>query len=76
MLVDGKLKGIIVFPQGFSAALASKTSATVQVTVDESNPTIASIVRSEIAGVFNIIDTDMSVQNINAIDGGQVNPHS
>jgi len=74
MLVEGKLKGIVVFPQGFSAALASKTSATVQVTVDESNPTIASIVRSEIAGVFNIIDSDMSAQNINAADGGQVNP--
>jgi ABC-2 type transport system permease protein len=74
MLVEGKLKGIVVFPQGFSAALASRTSATVQVTVDESNPTIASIVRSEVAGVFNIIASDMSVQNINAIDGGQVNP--
>jgi ABC-2 type transport system permease protein len=74
MLVEGKLRGIVVFPQGFSAALASKTSATVEVTVDESNPTIASIVRSEVAGVFNIIDSDMSVHNINAIDAGQVNP--
>jgi ABC-2 type transport system permease protein len=74
MLVQGKLKGIVVFPQGFSAALASKTSATVEVTVDESNPTIASIVRSEVAGVFNIIDSDMSVHNINAVDAGQVNP--
>jgi ABC-2 type transport system permease protein len=74
MLVEGKLKGIVVFPQGFSAALASKTSATVQVTVDETNPTIASIVRSEVAGVFNIIDSDMSVNNINAVDAGQVNP--
>ena len=73
MLVEGKLKGIVVFPQGFSAALASKTSATVQVTVDETNPTIASVVRSEVAGVFNIIDSDMSVHNIDAIDGGQVN---
>jgi ABC-2 type transport system permease protein len=74
MLVEGKLKGIVVFPQGFSAALASKTSATVEVTVDETNPTIASIVRSEVAGVFNIIDSDMYVQNVNAIDGGKVNP--
>ena len=71
MLVEGKLKGIVVFPQGFSAALASKTPATVEVTVDETNPTIASIVQSEIAGVFNIIDSEMSAQNINAIDGGQ-----
>jgi ABC-2 type transport system permease protein len=69
MLVEGKLKGIIVFPQGFSAALASQTPATVQVTVDDSNPTIASIVRSEIAGVINIIDSGMSARNIAAIDG-------
>jgi ABC-2 type transport system permease protein len=74
MLVEGKLKGIVVLPQGFSAALASKMSATVQVTVDESNPTIASIVRSEVAGVFNIIDSDMSAHNISAIDGGRVDP--
>jgi ABC-2 type transport system permease protein len=74
MLVEGKLKGIVVFPQGFSAALASKRSATVQVTVDESNPTIASIVRSEVAGVFNIIDSDMSAHNISTIDGGRVDP--
>jgi len=71
MLVEGKLKGIVVFPQGFSAAIASKTPATVQVTVDQSNPTIASIVQSEIAGVFNILDSQMSTRNINAMDGGQ-----
>jgi len=71
MLVEGKLKGIVVFPQGFSAAIASKTPATVQVTVDQSNPTIASIVQSEIAGVFNILDSEMSVRNINAIDGAR-----
>jgi ABC-2 type transport system permease protein len=71
MLVEGELKGIVVFPQGFSAAIASKTPATVQVTVDQSNPTIGSIVQSEIAGVFDILDSEMSTRNINAIDGGQ-----
>jgi len=71
MLVQGRLKGIVVFPQGFSAALASQMPATVQVTVDETNPNIASIVRAEIAGVFNIIDSEMSARNIQAIDGGQ-----
>jgi len=74
MLVEGKLKGIVVFPQGFSAAIASKTPATVEVTVDQSNPTIASIVQSEIAGVFNILNSEMSAQNISAIDGGQWDP--
>jgi ABC-2 type transport system permease protein len=73
LLVEGKLKGIVVFPQGFSAAIASNTPATVQVTVDQSNPTIASIVQSEVAGVINIINSEMSSRNISAIDGGRWN---
>ena len=72
MLVEGELKGIVVFPEGFSSAIASNMPATVEVTVDETNPTIASIVQSEIAGVFNIINSEMSARNINALDGGRV----
>src|SRR5208283_5535514 len=40
-LVVGNLKGIIIIPQGFSNALAAGQPATVQVTVDETNPTTA-----------------------------------
>ena len=73
-LVLGNLKGIIIIPQGFSDALAAGQPATVQVTVDETNPTTASVVRSEISAVFNIIGSSMSTQNINNMDGGRVNP--
>ena len=73
-LVEGKLKGIIIIPQGFSDALAAGQPATVQVTVDETNPTTASVVQSEISAVFNIIGSSMSTQNINNMDGGRVNP--
>jgi ABC-2 type transport system permease protein len=73
-LVEGNLKGIIIIPQGFSDALAAGQPATVQVTVDETNPTTASVVQSEISAVFNIIGSSMSMQNINNMDGGRVNP--
>jgi len=73
-LVEGNLKGIIIIPQGFSDSLAAGQPATVQVTVDETNPTTASVVQSEISAVFNIIGSSMSAQNINNMDGGRVNP--
>jgi len=74
-LVAGNLKGIIVIPQGFSNDLASGQPATVQITVDETNPTTASVVQSEISAIFNIIGSQISSQNISAMDpGNSVNP--
>ena len=74
-LVEGNLKGIIIIPQGFSDDLAAGQPATVQVTVDETNPTTASVVRSEISAVFSIIGSNISNQNIHNMDpGGGVNP--
>jgi len=73
-LVQGNLKGIIVIPQGFSSALASGQPATVQVTVDETNPTTASVVQSEISTIFSAIGSNISAQNIRSMDGDRVNP--
>ena len=73
-LVLGNIKGIVIIPQGFSDAVAAGQPATVQVTVDETNPTTASVVQSEISAVFNIIGSSISAQNINNMDGGRVNP--
>jgi ABC-2 type transport system permease protein len=73
-LVEGKLKGIIVIPQGFSNALTAGQPASVQVTVDETNPTTASVVQSEISAIFSIIGSSISAQYINKIDGDRVNP--
>ncbi len=69
-LVEGKNKGIIVIPQGFSDALAASQPATVEVTVDETNPTTASVVQSEISAVFSIIGSQISDQEINSMDPG------
>jgi ABC-2 type transport system permease protein len=73
-LVQGNLKGIIIIPHGFGSALSGEQPATIQVTVDETNPTTASVVQSEISAVFNIIGSSISAQNINNMDGGRVNP--
>jgi len=71
-LVEGKLKGIIIIPQGFSDALTAGQPATVQVTVDETNPTTAAVVQSEISAVFSIIGSSMSTQTIHNMDPGDV----
>ncbi len=74
-LVEGNLKGIIVIPQGFSDALAAGQPATVEVTVDETNPTTASVVQSEISAIFSIIGSQISDQEISSMDpGSSVNP--
>jgi ABC-2 type transport system permease protein len=73
-LVEGQLKGIIIIPQGFSDALAAGQPATIKVTVDETNPTTASVVRSEISVVFNIIGSTISAQDIHSMGGDSVDP--
>ncbi len=73
-LVEGRLKGIIIIPQGFSDALEAGQPGTVQVTVDETNPTTASVVSSEISVVFNIIGSSISAQNLANMAGNGVNP--
>jgi len=73
-LVQGNLKGIVVIPNGFSTALAAGQPATVQMTVDETNPTTAAVVQSEISAVFSIIGSSMSSQNINQLGGDGMNP--
>ena len=74
-LVEGSLKGIVVIPQGFSDDLTAGQSATVQVTVDQTNPTTAAVVQSEISAVFGIISSNISTQRIQSMDpGNTVNP--
>jgi ABC-2 type transport system permease protein len=73
-LVEGRLEGIIIIPQGFSDALEAGQPATVQITVDETNPTTASVVGSEISAVFSVIGSSISAQNLQNMTGNGVNP--
>jgi ABC-2 type transport system permease protein len=73
-LIQGNLKGIVVIPQGFSDALVARQQATVEVTVDQTNPTLASVLQSEISAVFSMIGSSMSIQTIHGIAGDDISP--
>jgi len=61
-IVKGQLVGIVVIPQGFSDAIQADTQATIQVTVDQTNPTVAAAVQSEVAEIFGAIESQISTQ--------------
>jgi ABC-2 type transport system permease protein len=73
-LVQGNLKGIVVIPQGFSDALTARQQATVEVTVDQTNPTLSSVLQSEISAVFSMIGSKISAQSIQDMAGDDVAP--
>lgn len=74
-LVQGNLKGIVVIPEGFSDDLNAGQPATVEVTVDQTNPTTAAVVQSEISAVFSIIGSNISAQTVHSMDPrNTVNP--
>ena len=61
-IVKGQVTGIVVIPQGFSAAIQADTQATIQVTVDQTNPSVAAAVQSEVAEIFGAIESQISTQ--------------
>ena len=73
-LVRGQLSGIVVFPEGFSDSLKGGQQALVQVTVDETNPQIASVVSGEISTVFSMISGNMAMQNLQKMMPSNTNP--
>ncbi len=61
-IVKGELTGIVVIPTGFSASIQSNAQATIQVTVDQTNPTVAAAVQTEVAEIFGAIESQISAQ--------------
>jgi len=61
-IVRGQLSGIVLIPQGFSDAIQSNAQATVQVTVDQTNPSVAAAVQTEIDEIFGVIENQISTQ--------------
>ena len=72
-IVKGQVTGIVVIPQGFSAAIQADTQATIQVTVDQTNPSVAAAVQSEVAEIFGAIESQISTQYLQNLDP-TVNP--
>ena len=61
-IVKGELSGIVVIPQGFSAAIQADAQATIQVTVDQTNPSVAAAIQTEITEIFGVIENKISTQ--------------
>jgi ABC-2 type transport system permease protein len=71
-IVKGQLSGIVVIPSGFSAAIQSDSQATIQVTVDQTNPTVGAAVQTEVTEIFGVIEGQISTQylqqNLNPVN--------
>jgi ABC-2 type transport system permease protein len=73
-IVRGTISGIVVIPDGFTAAIRTGMQATVQVTVDETNPQIAAVVQAEMAAVFGVISSSISTAIMRDAVGNHINP--
>jgi ABC-2 type transport system permease protein len=69
-IVSGTVSGIVLIPDGFTAAIRAGMQATVQVTVDETNPQIAAVAQAEIAAIFGVISSSISTTTMNTIGNG------
>lgn len=67
-IVAGRLKGVVVIPAGFTEAFTSKRQATVLITVDDTNPQIASIIYGEAASIFKMISNGLSASFMAKMD--------
>jgi len=54
-IVIGNMKGVIVIPEGFTAALNSRRQASILITVDDTNPQMGSMIYQEAASIVNMI---------------------
>lgn len=60
-IVTGSIKGVVVIPSGFTEAFNSERQATVQITVDDTNAQMASIIYAEATSIFTMISGGLSV---------------
>jgi ABC-2 type transport system permease protein len=67
-IVSGNLKGVVVIPVGFTDAFESHRQASVIITVDDTNPQMASIIYSEAALIFKTISNGWSASSIANMD--------
>ena len=72
-IVRGKISGIVLIPDGFSDSLNARAQATVEVTVDETDPQVAAVVRAEISTIFGIISSRISISALQGLTGGNAN---
>ena len=67
-IVAGNIKGVVVIPVGFTEAFNSHRQATVIITVDDTNPQMASIIYGEAVSIFKAISARLSASIIANMD--------
>jgi ABC-2 type transport system permease protein len=67
-IVAGSIKGVVVIPAGFTEAFNSKRQATILITMDDSNPQMASIVYGEASSILEMISGGLRTSLISRMD--------
>ena len=67
-IVAGSIKGVVVIPAGFTEAFNSKRQATILITMDDSNPQMASIVYGEASSILERISGELRTSLILRMD--------
>lgn len=68
-IVAGGLRGVVVIPTGFTEAFNSRRQAAVLITMDDTNPTMASIIYGEASSIFKMISSRLGASLILRMDG-------
>ena len=67
-IVAGGLRGVVVIPAGFTEAFNSRRQAAVLITMDDTNPTMASIVYGEASSIFMMISGRLGASLISKME--------
>jgi len=67
-IVAGGLRAVIVIPAGFTEAFNSRRQATVLITMDDTNPQMASILYGEASSILKMISNRLGVSLISTMD--------
>ncbi|MEM2882059.1 MAG: ABC transporter permease [Candidatus Bathyarchaeia archaeon] len=69
-MTEGKLKGVLVIPQGFTESLSSGRQATMTIIVDDTNPQAASSILGQASSLVRIISEGVAASRISDLGAG------
>jgi ABC-2 type transport system permease protein len=69
-ITEGRLKGVLVIPQGFAESLSSGRQATLTIIVDDTNPQAASAIFGQASSLVRIISEEVAASRISGLGAG------
>jgi ABC-2 type transport system permease protein len=72
-ILTGNIKGVVLIPAGFTAALDSQRQATVLITADDTNPQMGAVIYQEAASIVSVVSNGFG-QSIISKMGNVGNP--